>query len=177
MSGVSTRLVELFPRAHWSRSAVHNNMPSLEKQRLVRLVARGAEPGLDRYEATEDGVARFQEWLSQSTRLPPSLRDAFQGRLPFVERDELATLIETVRQSEAAYRMEYSAAQGRVKAVTWSMRRSPASTDWRMKLRYVQCGDESMLLGMMFRRLQKLADELERLLEDEQPAAGHAAQE
>lgn len=177
LSGVGTRLAELFPRAHWQRNAVHNTMPSLEKQRLVRLVSRGAEPGLDRYEATEEGIACFQEWLSQSTRLPPSMRDAFQGRLPFVERDELVALIETVRQSEAAYGIECAAAQGRVKAVMRSMRRSPASTDWRTKLRFVQCGDESMLLGLMFRRLQKLADELERLLEEEQPAAGHAAQE
>lgn len=170
-AGLGVRLTEMFPRAHWSRGTVHNNMPSLVKQRLVRLVARGHEPALDRYEATAEGIIRFREWLRQS-KITPRLRDAFQGRLPFMEQDELASLIETVRQSENAYRMEYAAAQGRVKVVTRTMRRSSGSVDWRSKLQFIQSGDEAMLLGMMFRRLQRLGDELETLLEE---CSGRAA--
>jgi hypothetical protein len=171
-SGVGVRLTEMFPRAQWSRTSVHKNIPGLVKQRLVRLVAKGAEPGLDCYEATTRGIARFRAWISESTAVSPPMRDAFQGRLSFVEQDELDMLIETVRQAEAAYRIEYAGAQGRVKGVSRSMRRSSEVSSWQSKLEFIQSGDEAMLLGMMFRRLQKLGDELERLLE-EYSAPGH----
>lgn len=165
-AGIGIRLVELFPRAHWSRSVVHNNLPSLAKQRLVRLVAEGSEPALDRYEATAEGIVRFREWVHQSTTLPPTVRDALQGRLPFVELDDLMSLVGMVRQSEDAYRMEYAAAQVRVKTITRSMRRSHGTVEWRAKLQFIQSGDEAMLLGLMLRRLQRLGDELETLLEE-----------
>lgn len=165
-AGIGIRLVELFPRAHWSRTTVHNNLPSLLGQGLVRLVEKGSEPSLSRYEPTTAGAGRFRAWLHQSTTLSPTVRDALQGRMAFVERDELASLIEMVRQSEDAYRMEFAAAQGRVKTITRSMRRSRGTVDWRAKLQFIQSGDEAMLLGLMLRRLQRLGDELETLLEE-----------
>jgi hypothetical protein len=141
-------------------------MPSLINQGLVRLVGEGSEPSLNRYEPTAAGAGRFRDWLHRSTTLSPTVRDALQGRMAFVEQNELASLIEMVRQSEDAYRMEYAAAQGRVKTVTRSMRRSRGAVDWRVKLQFIQSGDEATLLGMMFRRLQRLGDELETLLEE-----------
>lgn len=164
--GIGIRLVELFPHAHWSRTTVHNNLPSLISQGLVRLVDKGNEPSFSRYETTTAGAGRFRAWLHQSTTLSPTVRDALQGRMAFVERDELASLIEMVRQSEDAYRMEFAAAQGRVKTVTRSMRRSQGTVDWRAKLQFIQSGDEALLLGLMLRRLQRLGDELETLLEE-----------
>jgi len=165
-AGIGIRLTELFPRAHWSRTTVHKNLPSLAKQRLVRLVSEGSEPALDRYEATAEGIIRFGQWVHQSTTLPPTVRDALQARLPFVELDGLMSLIEMVRRSEDAHRMEYAAAQGRVKTITRSMRRSRGAVDWRAKLQFIQSGDEAMMLALMVRRLQRLGDELETLLEE-----------
>lgn len=175
-AGVGVRLAELFPRAHWARNTVHNNMPSLIEQGLVRLVDKGSEASLDRYEATSAGAGRFRAWLHRSTVLSPTVRDALQGRLAFAERDELVSLIEMVRQSEDAHRMEFAAAQGRVKTVIRSMRRSHGGVDWRLKLQFIQSGDEATLLGMMYKRLQRLGDELETLLE-ECSAAGRVGRE
>lgn len=167
-AGVGVRLVETFPRANWSRTAVHKAMPVLVKQRLVRLVARGSEPGLDRYEATVRGIARFRAWVRESSTLPLPIRDAFQGRLSFAEQDDLDLLIEDVRQAESAQRIECAAAQGRVKAMSRSMRRrSSGAASWRSKLDFIQAADETVLLGLMLRRLQKLGDELEGLLEEQ----------
>jgi DNA-binding PadR family transcriptional regulator len=167
-AGLGLRLNEVFPRARWPRNVVHGNMPSLLKQGLVRLVAKGQEPALDRYEATERGIARFRAWVRQSTTLPPVLRDGLQGRLRFVEREELASLVGTVRDCEAACSLEYAAAHGRLKSARRLARRpGEAQPDWRSKLRLIQVGDEAMLWGMMVRRLQHLGDELEALLGDD----------
>jgi hypothetical protein len=166
-ASVGMRLNEVFPRARWPRNVVHGNVPSLLKQGFVRLVAKGAEPAFDRYEATEQGIAHFRAWVTQSMTLPPVLRDGLQARLRFAEREELQSLIATVRESEDACSMEYAAAHARLKRTTrMQRRRGRAQMDWRAKLELIQLSDEVMLWGMMARRLQRLGDELEGLLED-----------
>jgi hypothetical protein len=175
-AGVRVRLNEVFPRAKWPRNVVRDNMPSLLKQGFLRLVAKGSEPALDRYEATEQGMARFHAWVSQSTTLPPVLRNRLQARLRFAERDELASLIGTVRDSEAACSQECAAAHSRLKTANRLARRSKdAQSDWRLQLRLILMGDDAMLRGMMARRLQRLGDELEDLLDEE--SAWTASQE
>jgi len=115
-AGVGSRLAGSFPRARWPRNSVHNSLPSLVKQGVVRTVSRGSEPALDRYEATAEGAIRFRAWVRQSIDLPPALRDGLHARLQFIELDELQSLVEMVRGSERACSMEYAAAQSRMHA-------------------------------------------------------------
>jgi DNA-binding PadR family transcriptional regulator len=172
-AGVGLRLREVFPGARWPRNVVHNNAPRLVKKGFVHCT-KGPEPAFDRYEVTERGTACFREWVSQSMALPPVLRDGLQVRLHFLdERDELVSLIRTVRESEQACSLEYAAAHGRLKSTIRRARRpGTAEVDWHSKLRLIQIGDEVMLWGMMARRLQRLGDELEGLLHDDSAWAG-----
>lgn len=167
-ASVGVRLTETFPRARWPRTTVHKTMPGLVSKKLVKLVSEGIEPGANYYEATERGVTHFLAWVRDSAglfRLPP-MRDAYQGRLSFADWGDLEWLVESVRTAEASYRVEYAAAQGRVKAVARAARRALES-DWRSKLAFIQSADEAVLSGVMLRRFQKLGDELEKLIEEE----------
>jgi hypothetical protein len=131
-------------------------------------VSKGAEPGADRFEATAEGVTHFLEWVRDSADSfhSPPMRDVYQGRLSFAEWEDLDWLIASVRSAEDSFRIEFAAAQGRVKAIERSARRALES-GWRSKLDYIQSADEAALLGKEFRRFQKLGDELERLVEEE----------
>jgi hypothetical protein len=174
VASVGLRLTETFPHARWSRNAAHGNLPSLAKQGLVRLVGKGVEPSLDRYEATVDGVAHFRGWVRASVAVPPALRDTLQGKLKFVEEDELVALIETVREVEAAHASEYAAAHGRLRAARRLARRGgAAATDITAKLRTIQMADEMTLWGVMAHRVGRLGNELEELHEEiHRPARG-----
>jgi DNA-binding PadR family transcriptional regulator len=178
VAGVGVRLVQRFPHARWSRSAVYTNLPSLVRQQHVRLVKEGHRPALNRYEATATGVAHFREWVRESAAVPPVLRDALQGKLAFSEREDLLALIETVRQEEEACRQKYATAHRRfLKARQLTHRSAGNDADWETMVRRVQVADEAKVWGLMVRRLQDLLEELEGLL-GEIPAslnAGEAA--
>ena len=70
VNGLGVRLIERFPDAQWSRSVAHNSLPSLEKQGLVRMVDRGAERALDRYEATDEGIGSSGSGCAHPPRHP-----------------------------------------------------------------------------------------------------------
>lgn len=168
IAGVAFRLSETFPRARWSPGAAHSNMPNLAKQGLLRVAREGPEPTQDRYEATPRGVAEFRQWLGRSNSLPLALRDGLQAKLEFLELEELAGFIETVRRTERNCRSEYAAAHGRWKAFSGlsSSDAPEPGQALRHTLKAVQLMDEVMLWGAQAKRLANLRSQLERLLEN-----------
>lgn len=169
VNGLGARLIERFPHAQWSRSVAHNSLPSLEKQGLVRMVDRGAERALDRYEATDEGIGEFREWLRTSSAAPLALRDAVHAKLKFAEERDVPDLILAIREEEAACAREFAAASSRLN-VQWQLRRlgPPGGAERRSggadlggRVRHALMTDEAMLWGMRARRLRRLRQELE----------------
>jgi DNA-binding PadR family transcriptional regulator len=173
VNGLGTRLVERFPHAQWSRSVAHNSLPSLEKQGFVRMVQQGAERALDRYEATDDGVEEFREWLRASSAAPLALRDAVHAKLVFAEEKDVPDLIAAIREEEEACALEFAAASSRLN-VEWQLKRlgPPSDTDLPTKVRSALMTDEAMLWGMRARRLRRLRRELEDPSEELDSPAG-----
>jgi DNA-binding PadR family transcriptional regulator len=167
VAGVGVRLGERFPRAYFSRNAAHNNLPSLERQGFVRVVDRGAEPSLDRYEATPSGVAHFQRWVRDSAAVPRALRDALQGKLVFSGRGDLLALLKTVCEEEDACAREFAVAHRRASAARRLRRRSAGRhVDLTARLQGIQVVDEANLWSLMAQRLRRLREELEELVEE-----------
>ena len=165
VAGVRIRLADRFPHAHWSRQTVDNNLPSLVKQKHARLVREGHKPGLNRYEATAEGVAHFRGWV-RGTTMPPALRDTLHGKLSFSTRDDLLVRIETIRQEEKAYRELYAAAHRRSREMRRLLHRSAGGeTDWGAIWQGVLVGDEAKWWGLNVERLQELLEVLEGVLE------------
>lgn len=174
INGLGVRLIERFPHAQWSRSVAHNSLPSLEKQGLVRMVDRGAERALDRYEATDEGIGEFREWLRTSSAAPLALRDAVHAKLEFAEERDVPDLILAIREEEEACAREFAAASSRLN-VQWQLRRlgPPGGTEHRAghvdlggRVRHALMTDEAMLWGMRARRLRRLRQELEDTVEE-----------
>jgi DNA-binding PadR family transcriptional regulator len=167
VAGVDRRLADQFASARFSRGSAHKNLPSLAEKGYVRMVKKGPpeEPTLDRYEATPRGVELFRGWL-RGTELPPAIRDALQCKLEFLERDDLAALIEVVREEEESYTFACDIARSRVLGEQRSRRARQKPVDWRIRLRSIQSKDEANLWGLMSQRLERLRDELEGLLDE-----------
>lgn len=172
-AGVGARLVERFPRARWSRSVAHNDLPSLARQGLVRVVQRGAKPSLDRYEATGNGVEQFRGWLHASALAPPMLRDALAAKLAFSAREDLPELLQAIRAEERVCIAEFEAAQMRLGAARRLGQLGPANgSDWDGRVRSALMTDEALMWGQRAKRLQCLRLELEEPDEDERDTRG-----
>ncbi len=165
VTGVARRLTEQFASARFPKTAAHGNLPRLARKGLVRLIEK--EPGGEEtcYEATPEGIDFFRDWLRR-TELPPIVRDALQCKLELLEREDLAALIELVREEEAAYTAACDIARARVLREQAARRANGEPTDWYVRLRGIQNKDEATLWGLMSQRLERLSNELEKLLED-----------
>jgi DNA-binding PadR family transcriptional regulator len=165
VAGVARRLADQFASARFPKTSAHTNLPSLAEKGYVRLVEVGKKPSLNRYEATSKGTAQLHQWLLSSTR-PPIVRDAMQCKLEFLEREDLAVLIQIVRGEEEACRHACNNAHGRVVGEQSSRRARGAPVDWQVRLRGIQSKDEAALWSMMAQRLERLREELEELEQD-----------
>jgi DNA-binding PadR family transcriptional regulator len=165
VAGVDRRLADQFASARFSRGSAHKNLPSLAEQGYVRLVERGNEPPLDRYEGTPEGIELFQSWFCH-TELPPSIRDALQCKLEFLKREDLAALLQIVCKEEEACTNAFDIAHAHVLQEQRSRRARGKSADWRVRLRSIQSKDKANLWGLMSQRLEHLRTELEALLDD-----------
>jgi DNA-binding PadR family transcriptional regulator len=182
VNSLGARLVERFPHAQWSRSVAHNSLPNLEKQGLVRMIERGAERALDRYEATDEGIDEFRDWLRTSSAAPLALRDAVHAKLELADEEDVPDLLLAIREEEEACAREFAAASSRLN-VEWQLRRlgppsgagQPSSgTDLGGRVRRALMTDEAMLWGMRARRLRRLRRELEDSVDDvEEPGGGN----
>ncbi len=174
VAGVARRLSDQFNVARFPVGSAYDNLPSLAKKGYVRLISKGPpeEPTRDRYEATPKGVEHLRGWLL-STELPPLIRDALQCKLEFVEHEDVAELLQLVREQEEVYTAAYDFARARVLREQRSRRAKNKPVDARSRLRSIQHKDEATLWGLMSKRLERLGDELEELLAD--LASGKAA--
>jgi DNA-binding PadR family transcriptional regulator len=169
VAGVARRLADQFASARFPKTSAHNNLPSLAAKGYVRLLETGEKSSLDRYEATAKGVGLFREWLCH-TELPPAIRDALQCKLEFLEREDLAALIQLVGEEEQAYTSAFDIAHTRVRREQRSrLARGGRPADWHVRLRGVQNKDEAMLWSLMSKRLEHLREDLEELLGEISP--------
>jgi DNA-binding PadR family transcriptional regulator len=178
VSGVARRLADEFASAQFPKSSAYTNMPALRREGYLRLVEHGAESSLDRYEATPAGVEHLRGWVRRSNP-SPALRDALQGKLDFLELEELGALIHEVREQERTYRSACEAVHARLLQEQETRRRIRARgkpIDWRTRLRSIQTQDELALWGTMIQRLEQLRESLEQLLQEITIVeAGHTA--
>jgi DNA-binding PadR family transcriptional regulator len=167
VAGVARRLADRFNVARFPVGSAYDNLPSLARKGYVRLISKGPpdEPTRDRYAATPEGLEHFRGWL-QSTELPPMIRDALQCKLEFVEHDDIAGLLQLVREHEEIYTAAYDFARARVLREQRSRRAKNKPVDARARLQTIQHKDEATLWGLMSKRLERLGDELEELLDD-----------
>jgi DNA-binding PadR family transcriptional regulator len=172
VTGIARRLADQFASARFPKASAYKNLPRLAEMGYVRLIEKGPpeESPLDRYEATPEGIEHFRKWL-RSTELPPIVRDATQCKLEFLERADLAALIRLVREEEEAYTAACDMARVRVLREQRTRRAQNEPTDWRVRLRGIQNKDEATLWSLMYERLERLGNELEKLLDDIPPAS------
>jgi hypothetical protein len=154
VGGFGFRLVQRFPDARWSRSAVYGCVPSLVKQGHARLVKEGSQPALNRYGATSSGVAYFREWKRESAVVPPVSRDALQGKLVFATRGDVSGLIGTVRAKLDACRQKYTDVHRSYLEARGLKHRS---ADWDA----VMLRDQVKLWEAEVQRLRELLEDLE----------------
>ncbi len=163
IAGVGRRLVDRFPEARFARNAAHNNLPSLRRQGLVRLVDAGAQRGLDRYEVTPEGTAHFRAWMRATQATLPVLRDALRVTLEEVASEaELARSIAAIGEQERACVAEYEAAVRRLRAAERAERlRAKSSQDWRAAVQHALMSDEVTYWGFRAARLKRLREGLQ----------------
>lgn len=167
IAGVARRLIDEFEVARFPGGSAYDNMPSLASSGYLRLIAKGppSEPTLDRYKATPAGVACFHDWM-RDTELPPMIRDALQCKLKFVEREDVAELLRLVREQEEVYTAAFDVARARVLREQRTRRAKENPVDTQARLQIIQHKDETRLWGAMSKRLERLGDELDELLDD-----------
>jgi DNA-binding PadR family transcriptional regulator len=167
VASVARRFNDQFASARFSKATVYNRMPALVEEGHLRMVEAGppGEPTLNRFEATREGVAYFRKWL-RSTELPPIIRDALQCKLGFLRRDDLQDLIRLVNEEEGAYTSAFAIARGRVVREQRLRRIKGKPKGYDARLRSIRNKDEATLWGMMSKRLERLGEELEELLDD-----------
>ncbi len=171
-SSLGIRLAKQFPDARWSRNVAHNNMDSLAKQGLIRLVKKGpaGTSSLDSYEATSDGVVQVRTWIRESAVVPPVLRDSLQGKLAFSrEEQDVLGLLETVREEEDAFASRYAEAHREDVKARHARRRLRArgiQAGLADRVRDVKVSDEAAWWGLMMKRLERLREKLETVLDE-----------
>jgi DNA-binding PadR family transcriptional regulator len=163
IAGVARRLADQFASARFPKTSAHNNLPGLARDGYVRLVEPGGRASLNRYEATVEGIAHLRLWL-RSSAPSPTIRDALQGKLQFLELDELASVLQTVREYENACRSEYRIARTRVLEEQEFRRRSKGgSLDGNAQLEAIRNQDEANMWSLHAQRLMRLREALEDL--------------
>jgi DNA-binding PadR family transcriptional regulator len=101
------RVKERFGSAQFVASSIYKALGRLEKDNLIRVAGGSEEIELAdaerqrriKYEATQEGVGYFREWLRASSSAP-LVREELQLRIAFCEPHELPRLIEIIHGEE-----------------------------------------------------------------------------
>jgi DNA-binding PadR family transcriptional regulator len=91
---LTAKLRQRLSSAEFVDSNVYSALSRLEREGLVR-----ARDATDRYEATEDGVRHFEQWLFASSSAPP-LRDELHMKIALCQPQNLPRMIELVYGQE-----------------------------------------------------------------------------
>jgi DNA-binding PadR family transcriptional regulator len=157
-SCVAQRLSERFRPARFAPSTAHMTLPRLEAQGLVRRVATADPPDSSqgRYEATEEGIERFREWLRTSPAGLPALREALHARIDLAQPADLERVIEITDRERRACERECAAARGRLAEARQVARFKGTNVDWSEQVREVVMVDEAMIWAYRAARLERL---------------------
>lgn len=179
-AGVAVRLEERFPRAAWSRNAVHNTLPGLVKEALLRVVEwhPSDKASLHRYEATADGVAELRAWIRRSVATPLVLRDELQAKLEFSTAEDLHAMLDELRALQTEYASEFAKARNRNEQATRLKHRRETRGEppgWDLRVRVIQTADEAIVWGQRKKRIEDLCEHIEDELEEVERAGGSGA--
>jgi DNA-binding PadR family transcriptional regulator len=94
---LTAKLRQRLSSAEFVDSNVYSALTRLEREGLVR--ARTNDSASTDYEATEDGVRHFEQWLFASSSAPP-LRDELHMKIALCQPDNLPRMIELVYGQE-----------------------------------------------------------------------------
>jgi DNA-binding PadR family transcriptional regulator len=172
VSTIAQRLGERFDYAQWSGSTAHNTLPQLAKQDLARRVymAPGTRRALDRYEATQKGLAAFRRWRRSCSIAPVALREAVHGQIELSEPEDLTAIIDGLRREQEVCTKALVACRTRLQSFEAA---GPDPGDWKTEARAAVLMDQGLIWHSRVRRLARLRRRLEVIrakLED--PAGG-----
>jgi DNA-binding PadR family transcriptional regulator len=160
-SHVRVRLAREFWHGRWSRSIAYNDMRDLAEHDLIRRIRKGERRSEDIYEATPKGRAALKEWLRDSAKAPPAVRDAMLLWLEHSEESELPEILEVIRELEEIARVEFEAAQTRLNTErTLGRLGPPDGSDWHGRMRDAVLSDLVLMSGERCRRLMRLREKL-----------------
>jgi DNA-binding PadR family transcriptional regulator len=159
--GITARLGEEFPSAHWPRSTAHHGLDSLVEEGLVRKLAVG-DGSVERFEATPEGEVEFRKWLRASLSGPLVMRDAIQVKLALCEDHDVPRMVEIIREYEQVCAEASEAAQVRLNKAKRSGLFGPADgADVRSRVLSAMMTDEVLWWVDWGKRLQRFRIDIE----------------
>ena len=192
-AGVASRLDELFADARYARTSVYENLPSLERDGLVRVVGDARDAGttvsmgtvrdgvlaveeLDGeestavYGVTPAGADYIRAWVCGPLSVPPGVRDVLRGKVQFLRPEELPAVLRTISMEERAFSVASNLAHARLheerlerREHTKQRRAGGPPLPWRAELRFIRTFHAANMWQMMSRRRAHLLKDLQRL--------------
>lgn len=152
-----------FASAGFPRPAGYTSLENLVEKGDLRLV-----DGI--YEATPQGKRAFREWLL-GPGPSPGIRAVILGKLEFVTVADLETVVGTLKEEEAAYKLACNEVTGRVQNEQRQRLREQdrglaQAETFGQRLRAIQNKHEANLWNGAVENLEDLREELETVLED-----------
>lgn len=172
---LAQRLEERFGSSAFAPSGVYSALDQLSRDEFVRAAgemglgsARRAAPRMI-YEATDQGVDHFEEWILGSSPAPP-LRDELHMKIALCRPGNLPRLIDLVYGQELA-------CMGRLRDLGRSSdgEATEDCRDWSRLMRVLAKDAEIALWKARIEWLQRARELLERLLEEWRRSHVHGA--
>jgi DNA-binding PadR family transcriptional regulator len=167
---LAQRLDERFGSSGFAPSGVYSALDQLSRAELVRSAGEmGAGPASRAaprtiYEATEEGVDHFEEWMLDASPTPP-LRDELHMKIALCRPRNVSRLIEMVGGQELV-------CLGRLRDLKALSAETPASShDWSRLMRILAADAEVAFWNARIEWLQSARELLEEL-RDEHETAG-----
>ena len=112
------------------------------------VVKVGSKRSEDVYEASEDGLAAFKEWLREISRQPPPLREPIQFWLNHSTEDELPDILNAIRKQEKTAAAEFHKIQERLNSERILGRLGqPDGSKWEGKVRNAILNEMALIHG------------------------------
>jgi DNA-binding PadR family transcriptional regulator len=165
---LAQRLDERFGSSGFAPSGVYSALDQLTRDELVRSAGeKGAGPARRAaprtiYEATEEGVDRFEAWMLEPSPTPP-LRDELHMKLALCQPSNVLHLIESVCGQELV-------CLGRLRDLKHAAEQdAPDARDWSRLMQALAGGAEIAFWNARIEWLQSAREMLEQLREERQP--------
>lgn len=156
-----------WPGARWHRNTAHKHVPTLVKERLLRLVALGRVPALNQYEITPVGEERRLRWLRSHAMGPAAVeRDTALAKIKLCKNlGDVAAVVKTLEAEQAMYERAFGEAHGRSIAAKRARRRDPGRpSDLKVWLDGISIDVEAAFWDTTAKHLHFARRELETML-------------